>query len=194
MILLLIYNNNNFKRLALRAGCFPPFFCAPKRKRAGFTQPFFKAKENKRAGFTVMELIIVIIVVGLISVVAIPRAQDLAIGARVNSTAQELHELQRAIIGDADQGFRGYRHDMQALPAALTDLYTDPGTGFNVYNQIGWNGPYIDNRDTDGNGTADMIEDSWQNVYVYNAGAGTITSNGPDEAVGGGDDVTINLN
>ena len=153
---------------------------------------------NSKKGFTLIELVIVLVVVGLSSAVAIPAGTNLANTARRSSTQKELKELQVAIMGDPDTGLLGFRDHIGALPNSLDELYDNSGGGaypaFDNFTQRGWNGPYIQNNDGDNDGTPDVLQDGWGNSYVYNSGTGTITSWGADQAAGGGDDIVANVN
>jgi len=154
-----------------------------------------RGKQYSCSGFTLMELVLVILLVSILSFVVIPKATNLLDSSREVATQKEMREIQRAVLGDPDTGLIGYQDNMAALPSALADLHTNPAvagyTTYDAYTQLGWNGPYVDSRDLDGGGTPDIEEDAWGNAYVYNAGAGTVTSWGPDEAGGGGDDIVV---
>ncbi len=153
---------------------------------------------NKRA-FTLIELVITMLIIGILSVVVIAKVGDISTSAKENATRNEMKEIYYAICGNPEKGIAGYKDNMGHIPTAgeggLNALIVDPtgGAGFNQYTQIGWNGPYVSNRDNDSNGIADILEDAWGNPYVYDAVAGTVTSYGDDEASGGGDDIVITL-
>ncbi|MBU1862120.1 MAG: type II secretion system GspH family protein [Candidatus Omnitrophica bacterium] len=150
-----------------------------------------KASVDNTAGFSLTELILVIVILALVSAVAIPKMGEITNNARRSATEKEMMELVRAIIGDASQGFRGYYDDMGRLPVdgapGLVELYTqDAQADYDPLTQTGWNGPYIDVRERDGN--IDILYDAWGNAYVYAAGAATITSTG-----GGGGNIVVNI-
>ena len=132
------------------------------------------------AGFTLIEIVIVIIVLGIIAAVAIPRFGDVSENAKAASTKEEMMRLKLAIIGDAsitsggkyvNKGFLG---DAGFVPAALVDLVVKPGAlaVYNNFTGLGWNGPYIDSSG------GDYLIDAWGVAYSYNAAGRTITSTG----------------
>jgi len=145
---------------------------------------------RKISGFSLIELIISFVVIGILALTLIPTATDIIENAHISATEKELKAIQMAIMGDPDTGLLGFRDNIGSLPANLPDLYQQGAyPGFNSYTQTGWNGPYLEQTDHDSNGTIDILEDSWKNMYVYNSGAGTITSCGVNQVAGGGDDI-----
>jgi type IV pilus assembly protein PilA len=158
-----------------------------------------KKKRLWPKGYTLMELIIVLIIVGLLSAVAIPTIGNMVTQSRVNTTQKEMVDLVKAMIGDTDGGLRGFVDELGTLPANLTALHSIGGlSGYNPFTRTGWNGPYIDTtrKDVNGDGAIgaaeyDSLFDAWGNSYIYNAGARTITSYGPNGVAGGGDDVVV---
>lgn len=142
-----------------------------------------KAKNRRlsgSAGFTLIEIIIVIIVLGIIAAVAIPRFGDVSESAKTAATKEEMMRLKVAIIGDASikaggkYVSKGYLGDAGSVPAALVDLAVKPGglAVFNNFTGLGWNGPYIDSAG------GDYLSDAWGAAYVYSAAGRTITSTG----------------
>lgn len=159
---------------------------------AGFTQPFLKLKGQERDGFTLIELIIVMLVMGAIAAIAIPKVGNLIENTQIEGTQREMRHLVRGILGEHDEDFYGFKDTIGDLPDTLDDLF-EQGTyaAYNAFTQIGWNGPYVETRQ-DGAGY-DLKYDVWGNVYQYNKGAATITSYGPDGVSGGGDDIVVNI-
>ena len=83
-------------------------------------------------GFTLIELVIIIVVLGIIAAVAIPKMGTLTDNSRVNATLAEMHMLKRAIVGNpqivtggryVDAGFEG---DVGHPPASLSELGVKP--------------------------------------------------------------------
>jgi len=154
-----------------------------------------KRIENKDA-FTLIELVVTMLIVGLLASIAVPASTNLYTNAQISATGKEMKNIQLAIMGDAQQGLMGFRDHIGDLPANLTELFDNTVAaypGFNNYTQRGWNGPYIEDRDSDGDGRAEVLDDAWGNPYVYVQAAGTLTSWGPDQAAGGGDDIVLNI-
>ncbi|OQX92830.1 MAG: hypothetical protein B6D58_00940 [candidate division Zixibacteria bacterium 4484_95] len=134
-------------------------------------------------GFTLIELIIVVLVVGIMAIVGIPRMGDIMETSKVAATKEEMRRLKIALVGSAKSGVRGYENDVGSLPSNLTDLVTKPAgvSDWNRFTKTGWNGPYIEDND------GDYLKDSWDVNYIYSAVSRTIKS------VGSGDTITINF-
>ena len=155
------------------------------REKSG-TRP---ARARQLSGFTLVELVMVIVLVGVIAAVAVPKISGLVEEAKRAATLEEMLTLRRAIIGDdasVSAGHpvsRGYEGDVGSLPSSLSDLVTKPGgvPAWDRSTQTGWNGPYIDS----GGG---YLSDAWGIAYTYNPGQRTITS-----SAGGGTAITVNF-
>jgi type II secretory pathway pseudopilin PulG len=133
-----------------------------------------------QGGFTLIELVIIIVTLGILAAVAVPKFMDMANSSRINATRQEMASLRKAIVGDpsavaggayVDRGFEG---DVGLVPDRLQDLVVRPDTipYYNPLTRLGWNGPYIDSA-----GTA-YLADAWGNPYIYLPGSRQIASTG----------------
>ena len=151
---------------------------------------------KNRRGFTLVELVIVIIIIGFLAVVAVPRFVDFTGKSREGVTKQKLSVVRIAIIGNPDVRSastsidRGYIADVGHVPPNLNSLvdqtYDPSAAAWNKYNQIGWNGPYM-NDVVDG----DFMYDGWDRVFQYDSGTRTIRSAGPNGTYGDGDDIVV---
>ena len=118
---------------------------------------------HRNCGFTLIELIIVIIIVGIMTTVAVRKLSTSLDTAKYEHTKKELDALAAAMVGDPSlfaEGSRtdfGYVGDVGALPPNLDALVTNPG-GFAT-----WDGPYI-SRGVDLN---EFKQDGWKSAYVY---------------------------
>lgn len=138
------------------------------------------------AGFTLIELVIIIVVLGVLAAVAIPKFAGIAESSRIAATQQELQTIKRAIVGNpevvaggtaVDCGFEG---DVGLPPSRLEDLVTRPDTipPYNALTRLGWNGPYLS-----ANG-ADYLTDAWATAYGYDpAHRRLVSTGGPDSII-----------
>lgn len=136
----------------------------------------------RAAGFTLIELVVVIVVLGLVAVVAIPRFGGLADAAKVNATKDEMRRLATAIAGAPDAQGRprgGFEIDVGFPPGRLTDLAAKPDSvaAWDKFDARGWNGPYIDGSE------GSFLKDAWDSTYRYDPVARTITSVGHGTAI-----------
>lgn len=127
----------------------------------------------------------VVIVLGIIAAIAIPRFGGLSEDSRITATQAEMRMLKRAIVGNAsvvaggryiDVGFEG---DVGYPPTSLVDLGLKPDTipPYDRFTRLGWRGPYVD---TSGN---DYLSDAWGIPYLYNSVTRTIMSVGGSDTI-----------
>ncbi len=156
---------------------------------------------KRDVGFTLIELVLVMLIVGLFSIVVIPKYYNTFLTNVEQVTNFEISEIVKAIMGDTSVGYEGFYQHMGRYPAnaeGLAVLYdstllTSGSPTFDPMSGRGWGGPYIDNSDNDSNGTPDILEDPWGNAYHYDEGTRRIWSNGPDKVNnnGSGDDILV---
>ena len=122
-----------------------------------------------QSGFTLVELVIVIVVLGILAAVAIPKFGAITESSKITATKKEMMSLKLAIGGNpevvaggkaVDRGFEG---DVGFIPSRLADLAVKPDSiqAYNKLSRLGWNGPYIDSA----NGS--YLTDAWGAAYIY---------------------------
>ncbi|MGD8922684.1 MAG: prepilin-type N-terminal cleavage/methylation domain-containing protein [Candidatus Zixiibacteriota bacterium] len=133
-------------------------------------------------GHNLIEVIVVIIIIGILSTVAVRSLKNQTEMARMEETRHELQSLAHAIAGDPrllSGGVRtdfGYVGDVGSLPPSLDALQQNP-SGYAT-----WKGPYIyDNFSSSGTGT-EFMRDAWGQNYEYSGGI-AITSTGSGSSV-----------
>jgi prepilin-type N-terminal cleavage/methylation domain-containing protein len=133
------------------------------------------------SGFTLIELAIIVVVLGVLASVGIPRITGMIESSRTTATEEEMRRLKIALVGSATDNLRGYETDVGSLPSSLNGLVTKPGgvADWDRFTSTGWNGPYIDSNNND------YLKDAWDVSYLYDNGARTLKS------VGSGDTITI---
>ncbi|MCP4584291.1 MAG: prepilin-type N-terminal cleavage/methylation domain-containing protein [candidate division Zixibacteria bacterium] len=147
----------------------------------GLLKPGRAAKA--RAGFTLIEIVIVILALGVLATIAIPRFGDMIGGSKTATTRDEMRTLKIALVGSGKNNVRGYENDVGSLPSGLADLTSKPGGvgNWDRFTKTGWNGPYIDSTG------GDYLRDGWGTNYIYNQAGRSIKS------VGSGDTITVNF-
>lgn len=111
------------------------------------------------SGFTLIEVLLVVVIIGILVGVAIPR-----LGGRVRQAEISRAKADIQSIGLA---LRMYELDNGEYPASLSALTSDPGGLRN------WNGPYLDSG---------VPTDPWGREYTYSRtdSGYRLKSTGPD--------------
>ena len=133
-------------------------------------------------GFTLIELVIIIVVLGIVAAVAVPRMGSLTENSKISVTREEMRLIKEAIVGNPklisggeyiDRGFLG---DVGYPPSSLVDLVKKPDSipAYDKFSRTGWNGPYLDSTENK------YLYDAWDSAYSYNPAARTITAPGAD--------------
>ena len=123
---------------------------------------------NRRGAFTLIEILLVVVIIGILAAVAIPR-----LGGRVK---QAQIAAAQADVNNIGMALRLYEVDNGAYPSSLQGLVASPGAAPN------WRGPYLEKG---------VPKDPWGNDYVYafpgsrNPNSYDLHSMGPDGAESG---------
>jgi len=130
---------------------------------------------NSTKGFTLIELMLVVIIIGVLVSMVVPRLVGRSEEARIAAAKADI----QANISVALDLFELDNGKYPATEEGLAGLQTRPSTASN------WKGPYLKKEPVD----------PWGKKYVYRSPGGhnpdyDLYSYGPDGTEGGGDDVT----
>jgi general secretion pathway protein G len=135
-----------------------------------------KSRQQNRRGFTLVELLLVLVILGTLAAIVVPKFSGRTEQARVTAAQTQISNFGVAL--DA------YEIDNGSYPKGkngLFDLIEQPRDATN------WKGPYI---------KGEIPKDPWNGEYIYecpgkhNEQSYDIMSMGPDGRVGGDDDIT----
>ncbi len=129
------------------------------------------AKGSSQQGFTLIEIMIVVVILGVLATLVIPRVIDRPDQARAIKAKQDIRNLESTL--------NLYKLDNYTYPTTsegLAALVTPPS---NTNGSVNWSGPYVDR----------LPKDPWGNEYFYampgNNGAFDLYTLGSDRAEGG---------
>lgn len=128
-----------------------------------------KQLQRRDAGFTLIEILLVVVIIGILAAVAVPR-----LGGRVGMSQVA---AAKASIGAIGTAIDLYETDNGKLPESLQNLITKGS-------EPNWQGPYLKK--------AASLKDPWGRDFQYTKqanGVYTLVSAGPDENFGGSDDI-----
>jgi general secretion pathway protein G len=135
---------------------------------------YTKNQSPRMAGFTLTELMLVVVIIGILGALVIPKIAGSSERARVTAANADINGGIKSALGqfEVDNGF---------YPKSLQDLIVLPSNAKN------WHGPYLDG--------AKLPADPWGNAYIYyfpgkrNATGYDLSSAGPDGKEGTEDDI-----
>ena len=135
-----------------------------------------KFKPGKKAGFTLIELLLVLVILGVLAAIVVPKFSGRTEQARKTAAVSQI-----ATFGTA---LDAYEVDMGSYPqgkSGVSALVQQPREG------SGWRGPYLQKE---------VPVDPWGNPYIYecpgknNTTGYDLSSMGPDGRAGTDDDIT----
>jgi len=128
-----------------------------------------KHESQSRSGFTLIEVLLVVVIIGILAAVVVPR-----LSGRVGQSQVSAAKSSIASIGLA---LDLYETDNGNFPASLQALLTKGG-------EQNWRGPYLKK--------GEIPLDPWGHEFVYTLKENgyEIKSGGPNGTTGDGDDIT----
>ncbi len=135
-----------------------------------------KAHSSHSRGFTLVELLLVLVILGILAAIVVPK-----FAGRTEQARETAARSQIATFGTALDAFEV---DMGYYPKGkngLQELVSQPRDGQN------WKGPYLKSA---------IPNDPWGQPYIYecpgkhNPSSYDLMSMGPDKRAGGDDDIT----
>lgn len=134
------------------------------------------ARRPGQAGFTLIELLLVLVILGVLAAIVVPKFSGRTEQARVTAAETQISTFGTALDAfEVDMGYYPKGKD------GLEELVKQPRDSQN------WRGPYL---------KSGIPLDPWGNPYVYecpgkrNPSSYDLMSKGPDGRAGGDDDIT----
>ncbi len=132
---------------------------------------------TRRAGFTLIELLLVLVILGVLAAIVVPKFAGRTEQARITAAQTQIATFATALDAfEVDNGYYPKGKD------GLQDLIVQPRDAQN------WKGPYL---------RGDTVPlDPWGNAYIYecpgryNTSGYDLMSMGPDGREGGENDIT----
>jgi general secretion pathway protein G len=138
--------------------------------------PELRNRRSSRGGFTLIELLLVLVILGVLAAIVVPKFSGRTEQARITAAQSQISTFSTALDAfEVDNGYypRG-RNGLSDLVVAPRDAQS-------------WRGPYLQK---------DIPNDPWGNAYIYespgknNPSGYDISSMGPDGQANTDDDIT----
>ena len=133
----------------------------------------------KRSGFTLIEIMLVVILIGILASIAVPRLTGRTEEARISTARSDIQGALSMVLDLYELDARRFPTTEQGLKALVEKPSLPP-------EPLNWKGPYLKKQA--------MPQDPWGNEYHYTCPGRNnedydLSSSGPDGIMGNEDDI-----